>query len=46
MPGRKEQNQRHLKKTSANCYQIDKVFKGIRKTENEPKNSFFDDENK
>ena len=37
MPGRKEQNNRDLKKASANCYQLDTFFKGIRKTVNESK---------
>ena len=39
MPGRKEQNKRDLKKASANCYQLDTFFKGIRKTVNVSKNS-------
>ena len=40
MPGRKEQNKRDLKKASANCYQLDTFFKGIRKTVNESKKVF------
>ena len=31
MLGRNEQNKRDFKKTSANCYQLDTFFKGIRK---------------
>ena len=46
MPGRKEQNKRNLKKASANCYQMDTFFKGIRKTVNESKNSFSENENR
>ena len=38
MPGRKEQNQRDLKKACANYYQLDTFFKGIGKTVNESKN--------
>ena len=46
MPGRKEQNKRDLKKASANCYQLDIFFTGIRKTVNESKNSFSENQNK
>ena len=46
MPGRKEQNNRDLKKASANCYQLDTFFKGIRKTVNESKNSFSKNQNR
>ena len=46
MPGRKEQNKRDLKKASANCYQLDTFFKGIRKTVNESKNSFSENQNR
>ena len=46
MPGRKEQNMRDLKKASANCYQLDTFFKGIRKTVNESKNSFSENQNR
>ena len=46
MPGRKEQNMRDLKKVSANCYQLDTFFKGIRKTVNESKNSFSENQNR
>ena len=37
MPGRKEQNQRDLKKACANYYQLDTFFKGIGKRVNESK---------
>ena len=46
MPGRKEQNKRNLKKASAICYQLDTFLKGIRKTVNESKNSFSENENR
>ena len=46
MPGRKEQNKRDLKKASANCYQLDAFIKGIRKTVNESKNSFSENQNR
>ena len=46
MPERKEQNKRNLKKASANCYQMDTFFKGIRKTVNESKNSFSENQNR
>ena len=46
MPGRKEQNKRDLKKVSANCYQLDTFYKGIRKTVNESKNSFSKNQNR
>ena len=46
MPGRKEQNKRDLKKASANCYQLDTFFKGIRKTVNESKSSFSKNQNR
>ena len=46
MPGRKEQNMRDLKKASANCYQLDTFFKGIRKIVNESKNSFSENQNR
>ena len=46
MPGRKEQNNRDLKKTSANCYQLDTFSKGIRKTVIESKNSFSKNQNR
>ena len=44
MPGRKEQNKGDLKKASANCYQLDTFFKGIKKTVNESKNPFSEDQ--
>ena len=40
MPGRKEQNKRDLKKACANCYQLDTLFKGIRKATSESKNRY------
>ena len=46
MPGRKEQNKRDLKKASANRYQLDTFFKVIRKTVNESKNSFSENQNR
>ena len=46
MPGRKEQNKRDLKKASANCYQLDEFINGIRKTVNESKNSFSENQNR
>ena len=46
MPGRKEQNKRDLKKASANCYQLDTFFKGIRKTVHTSKNSFSENQNR
>ena len=46
MSGRKEQNNRDLKKASANCYQLDTFFKGIRKTVNESKKSFSENQNR
>ena len=46
MPGRKEQNKRGLKKACANCNQLGTFFKGIRKTVNESKNSFLDNQNR
>ena len=46
IPGRKEQNQRDLKKDCANCYQLDTFFKGIRKTVNESENSFSKNQNR
>ena len=46
MPGRNEQNKRELKKASANCYQLDAFFQGIRKTVNESKNSFSEYRNR
>ena len=46
MPGRKEQNKRDLKKASANCYQLDTFFKEIRKTVNESKNSFSENQSR
>ena len=46
MPGRKEQNNRDLKKACTNCYQLDIFFKGIRKTANESKNSFWENQNR
>ena len=46
MPGRKEQNKSDLKKASANCCQLDTFFKGIRKTVNESKISFSENQNR
>ena len=46
MNGRKEQNQRDLKRACADCYQVDTFFKGIRKTVNKSKNSFLESQNR
>ena len=46
MPGRKEQNMRDLKKASAYSHQLDPFFTGIRKTVNELKNSFSENQNR
>ena len=46
MPGRKEPNKRDFKKASANCYQLDTFFKGIRKAVNGSKNSFSENQNR
>ena len=46
MLGRKEQNKRDFKKASANCYQLDTFFKGIRKTVNDSKSSFSENQNR
>ena len=35
-----------MKKACANCYQLDIFFKGIRKTANESKNSFWENQNR
>ena len=46
MPGTKEQNEWDLKKSSADCYQLNASCKGIRKIVNESKNSSSDHENR
>ena len=46
MSGGKEQNKRDLKKASANCCQLDTFLKGIRKTVNESKISFSENQNR
>ena len=46
MPGRKEQNKRGLRIACTNCNQLGTFFKGIRKTVNESKNSFLDNQNR
>ena len=46
MPGRKEKNKRGFKKASVNCHQLDALFKGIRKTVSESKNSFSENPNR